>query len=106
MSDNLQSKEVLAQLNEIRQTASGIKEESDAFAVNIRRLEQCFNELKVYWRGEAADVYQQIISADINNLKIVHGLLTGLSKDYENAVTEYEKASHKAEEILNAIKEI
>lgn len=106
MSDNLQSKEVLARLNDIRQTASGIKEESDAFAVNIRRLEQCLGELKAYWHGEAADAYQKTVSADIHNLKLIHGILSGLAKDYENAVAEYENTSQKAKEILNAIKEI
>lgn len=106
MNKTMHSDELLADIQNLSNTANTIKEETEGFENDIKSLEQCLTELSLYWKGNAANEFQNNIFIDFYELKTACGVFKKLSDDYAFAVNEYRKNEQKSVSIIKAIKDV
>ncbi len=96
--------EVYADVKEIRTAADNIREETESYSQNLKKLEVCIDELKGFWSGDASEAFARSMSAQITQLKGVEASLRKLSEDYRSVADEYARNDQRTEEIISAIK--
>ena len=106
MRTTIQSKELLADVDNLSKAANTIKEETCNFENDLKKLEQCIAELNSYWEGDAAKSFQSSILVDFYELNEACAVFKKLSGDYSFAVNEYRKNEQKSIDIVRAIKDI
>lgn len=103
---SIESKKIFADIQQLDKTANKIKEETENFAADLYRLEQCVEEMKLYWKGTAAKSFLNNIMTDFQTLQDSAKVFSKLSDDFSFAVDKYRKTDQKTIDIVRAVKEI
>ncbi len=103
MKNTIASNGLLADTKELSKAANVIREEAEGFKNDLKRLEECLEELQLYWEGNAASRFHQNMFCDFLMLRNAREVFIKLSEDYAFAVNEYLKNEQRAMDIVTNI---